>query len=307
MSTPTTFKLAGLLCTYHMTNLGNDVSFQVVLPNGRKIELHSKKGADEFVDTVGTDFISTSLTAADDPELQWLTFALVMVANNTSPEKIASRIPESELRTLVDHSRDTFDTLSTDSKWLLSGTVSLRHQLFLNVVTAFSKHPSFFKIFLSNGGMEAVAKFCASRKKNDTPTDCVAELILVLVHSALTQEGHRIDKAFGTIEKTGLLGQFIRCVPVNPELSANIVECLQTCLQLAKTKLKAGTPTGDILDAVIAGRDGPVNGKAKSDLVGLQRLARLSNDKYGSECNVVKTCCYCKKLETQMDNALLMK
>jgi SET domain-containing protein len=63
---------------------------------------------------------------------------------------------------------------------------------------------------------------------------------------------------------------------------------------------------------VIAGKDGPINEKAKSGLVGLQTLARLSNnnygiDKYGRDCNVAKTCCYCKKLETQMDNALLMK
>jgi hypothetical protein len=39
---------------------------QVLFPNGRNVELSSKEGAAEFVDTVGTDFISTNLTAAGD-------------------------------------------------------------------------------------------------------------------------------------------------------------------------------------------------------------------------------------------------
>jgi hypothetical protein len=78
---------------------------------------------------------------------------------------------------------------------------------------------------------------------------------------------------FGTIEKTGLLGQFIRCVPVDPDFSANIVTGLQTCLQLVKKKLKSGTRAGDILDAVTAGKDGPISEKAKSGLARLQSLA----------------------------------
>jgi hypothetical protein len=236
MTTSTTFKLAGLL--YHsMTNQGNDLSFQVLLPNGRKVELHSKKGADEFVDTVGTDFMSTNLTSTDDQELQFAYMLLLEVADNASPEKIASGISVSELRTLVDHSRDTFDMLSTDSKWLHSDTVSICHELLFKVVASFSKFPAFVKIFLSNEGMEVVAKFYASRKKNDTPNTCAAELIQLLVYNALsvlTQEGLSEEKVFGTVEKTGLLEQFIRCVSVYPKRSAIYVEHLQTCLQLVK-------------------------------------------------------------------------
>jgi hypothetical protein len=309
MASRTTFKVDGLLCTYYMTNQGNGMSFQVVLPNGRKLELVSKEGADEFVDTVGTDFISTNLAATDDQKLESAYMLMLMIADNASPEKIASEIPESELRTLVDHTRNTLDTLSTDSEWLRSGKVAMHHEFLLSAVVSFSMHSSFVKIFLSNEGMEAVAKFYASRKKNDTPENCVAQLILRLVNNAfcvLMKEGLSKEKAFGTIEKTGLLGQFLRCVPADPERSADIVKSLQTCLQLVKTKLKSGTQTGDILDAVIAGKDGPISEKAKSGLVRLQSLVLLSNG--GGECfNVVKRCRYCDKTETQMDGTLLMK
>jgi hypothetical protein len=104
------------------------------------------------------------------------------------------------------------------------------HELLLSTVVRFTKHPSFVKIFLSNEGMEAVARFYASHKKNGTPQNFVAELILRLVNNALyvlTQEDFSNEEVLGSLEKTGLLGQFIRCVPADPELTANTVECLQ--------------------------------------------------------------------------------
>jgi hypothetical protein len=173
--------------------------------------------------------------------------------------------------------------------------VSTCHEFLLKTVDSFLKNPSFLKIFLSNEGMEAVVKFYASRKKNETPNTCVAQMIVTLVNNTLCdliEEGLSVEQALGTIEKMGLLGQFIRCVPVDPERSANVVKDLQKCLQLVKKKLKSGTPTGDILDAVIAGKDGPINEMAKWILARLQTLARLSN------CGVVKWCQQCEKMET---------
>jgi hypothetical protein len=64
--------------------------------------------------------------------------------------------------------------------------------------------------------MEAFAKFYASRKMNDTPNHKEAHLILMLVNNAiafLVQDGRSHEKSFGILEKTGLLGQFIRCIP----------------------------------------------------------------------------------------------
>jgi hypothetical protein len=312
-----TSKLAGgLTCTYGARTTYQDnevVSLQVLLPNGRNVELFSEQGADEFIDTVGADFISTSLTATDDTELTCAYTLMIAVSDNASPEKIASGIPESELGTFIEKTRDTLDTLSSDRDWLRSGTVSKWHDLLLQTIASFSKHSSFLKMFLSNEGMEAVAKFYASRKMNDTPSHKVAEFIVLLVNNSLSvleHEGVSGDKAFGIIEKTGLLGQFIRCVPVvDPERSASQMTWLQTCSQLVKKKLKAGTRTGDILDAVIAGKDGPINEEVKSSLVKLQSLARLSNNNSTDDqkCMYLKMCQHCDKTETQMDSALLMK
>jgi hypothetical protein len=94
MTTHTTPKLAGLICTYHVTNQGIGRLLHVVLPNGRKVELHSKKGADKFVDTVGTNFMSTNLTATDDQQLQFIYMIMRIVICNASPEEITSGIPE---------------------------------------------------------------------------------------------------------------------------------------------------------------------------------------------------------------------
>jgi hypothetical protein len=271
---------SGIRCSWVRNDI---VVTEVQLPNGRKIKIVSKEGADEFIEAVGTDFISRNLTAANDAELTTAYMIMSNVVGNASPEKIAAAgIPESELRTFVEHTLDTLATLSTDRNWIRLGKVPIPQLILLQIVASFSKHPSFVKIFLSNKGMEAFAKFCASRKKNDTPNTCVADTIIIIVNNTrfnLAQEGLSDEQAFGTIEKTGLLGQFFRCYPaVDSERSAGMVECLQTCLQLVKKKLKSGTPTGDILDAVIAGKDGPINEKAKCGLTRLQSLARLSND-----------------------------
>jgi hypothetical protein len=298
----------GLHCTLYLTNQGEVFSFQVLLPNGRNVELCSKEGADEFVDTVGTDFISTNLTAAGDKELSLAYSLIYYVAENASPEKVASGIPESELRTFIEHMRNTLDTLSTDRNWLCSGTESVCHQTLLQAIACLSRNPSFLKIFISNEGMEAVAKLYASRKKYDTPSLKVAQLVLHLSNNSLCfleqEEGVCQEKRLDIIEKTGLLGQFIRCVPVDPERSANVLTCLQTCLQLVKKKLKSGTRTGDILDAVIAGKDGPISEKAKSSLSRLQSLARLSNN--NMTCTNFKMCHHCNKIEA-LDGAKLMK
>jgi hypothetical protein len=180
--TTSNFKLAGLHCTYRILNQGtrNNASFQVVLPNGRNVELFSKEGADECVGVVGTDFISTSLTATNDVELSFTYLMMLTVIGNVSPEKIASGIPESELRTFVEHTLDTLDTLSTDSNWLVSGTLNQPHELLLQTDVAFSKQPSFVKVCFSSEGMEAVAKFYASRGKNDTRNHKVAQMFLHL-------------------------------------------------------------------------------------------------------------------------------
>jgi hypothetical protein len=93
--------------------------------------------------------------------------------------------------------------------------------------------------------------------------------ILHLVDRAvfLLSEGLSYEKkASAIIEKTGLLGHFIRCVPVDPERSTALVTILLEFLHLVKKKLKWGARTGD-LNAVITGKDGPINEKAKSSLV----------------------------------------
>jgi hypothetical protein len=145
----TTFKLAGLRCTYiqakQQAGHGDD-SFRVVLPNGRNVDVCSKEGADEFVDTVGTDFISTNLSAKDALKLTHAYTLMVAVAEHASTEKIASGIPEAELHTFIEHRLKTLDTLSTNRNWLRSGTVSECHVRLLLSVSSFANHSSFLKI-----------------------------------------------------------------------------------------------------------------------------------------------------------------
>jgi hypothetical protein len=139
----------------------------------------------------------------------------------------------------------------------------------------------------------------------------IAQCILELVKNALQflkQQGLSYENGFDTIEKTGLLGHYFRCIPVDSERAADtIVSLLLKGLQLVKKKLKSGTPTGDILDAVIAGEDKPINENVKAGLAKIQSLARLSNDHYDYKCgDTIKMCRRCEKVGAEMDGAFLM-
>jgi hypothetical protein len=167
------------------------------------------EGADEFLDIVGSSFISTVLTATEDHELTRNYMVVMTIMEHASPEKTASGIPASELRTFMEHMRDTLKTLSSDLHWLRSGTLKGHHELLLRTVAYFSMRPSFLKVFLVNEGMEAVAKFYASRKKNDTPDHIVAQSILLLVNSALmslSEEGTNVKKGIVLLRKQVFLG-----------------------------------------------------------------------------------------------------
>jgi hypothetical protein len=74
-------KATGHLYTYCTTKQGNETLRQVLLPNGRTLELNSKEGADEFVDTFGTAVMSTSLNTKKNQELQSAYMLILVVAD----------------------------------------------------------------------------------------------------------------------------------------------------------------------------------------------------------------------------------
>jgi hypothetical protein len=327
-------------------------SFKMRLPNGRNVELLSEEGANEAVECMGMGFLSANLNEADGPvamsrqSLQMSTDAgqrapviesifrsylmIGALADKASPEKVASGIPETELEALVDHMRLTLGTISQDNKWLRSGTVEKHDQELLNIIVPYAKHFCFVKVFMARGGFEALTKLCASRK--DVPSLEVSSSIIVILHDAqitLQREwGGDNQKAFNVLEKSGLLGQVLRCMGISPsphdaDASLRILEILQECPKLIRKKLKSGTPTGDILDAVIAGKDGGLakhdtNAAIKTRLTNLQKMALMSNDGFATttgadtdtpETKVItrgKICRNCDKAETQ-GGASLMK
>jgi hypothetical protein len=58
-----------------------------LLPNGRRFELTSRKGADDCVDAVGTDFISTNLIATNYTELTCAYVMIITVLERASPRR----------------------------------------------------------------------------------------------------------------------------------------------------------------------------------------------------------------------------
>jgi hypothetical protein len=113
--------------------------------------------------------------------------------------------------------------------------------------------------------------------------------------------------------------------PYDTDAALAVLDSLQECSKLIRKKLKSGTPTGDILDAVIAGKDGGLakqketNADIKKRLMNLQKMAVMSNDGFATThdmgkdtpentvMNRGKICRNCDKAETQLGGTSLMK
>jgi hypothetical protein len=329
-------------------------SFKMRLPNGRNVELLSEEGANEAVECLGIGFLSANLNESDGPvamsrqSLQTSTDAgqrapviesifrsylmIGALADKASPEKVEASIPESEIEALVEHIKHALGTISQDNNWLRTGALEKHDLELLNTIVPYAKHWCFIKVFMARGGFEALTKFCVSRK--GIPSAEVSSVIIVILHDAhitLQQKwGGDTPKAFNVLEKSGLLGQVIRCMGISPrpydtDASLGVLDSLQECSKLIRKKLKSGTPTGDILDAVIAGKDGGLakqkdtNADIKKRLMNLQKMAIMSNDGFATTphmgkdtpentvMNCGKICRKCDKAETQLGGASLMK
>jgi hypothetical protein len=92
------------------------------------------------------------------------------------------------------------------------------------------------------------------------------------------------------LHATGILGQVFRCYtlpitqPNQIQNNFGLLDDLMQCSVLVERKLKPGQPTGDILDAVIAGKDGCKESRDKglmNRLENLQKMCSMSNEKIG--------------------------
>lgn len=306
-------------------------SIMVTLSDGQSVNLCTNEGACAFL-AANPQFVSSFTehashiiqssnanikSSSNNKKLVLLYQRLGVIAEFLTIEQLKTLQPD-QLQCLVDFVKTRFGDVSCTQQWRSTGTLSKADQELLDSVVPWLKHAKFVQLMTSSGGFQVIGEMVARDENNKPimPIPEVAETILMICNNAiLSLKGKCTTQAFSNkralmdLEETGLLGQALRCLtaPVSHgSLSEylQIVDLIETNTVLLKNKFAPGTPTGDILEGLIAGKDGWTSKSSDNHqqvmkrLKALHKLAILANESPSSPedgIELSRLCRHCGK------------
>jgi hypothetical protein len=307
-------------CTQHTAQfipVYNIMYLDVVISEDCTLSLSTQEGADAFI-RLGRPYIQTNIEQEVKPAREKLesgnlnkrqckemkeviekAYDIICYVANFCSMEVFCLVDKSQGECLILHACDVFSKITKDEKWTKTGVLQKHDLQFLDRALMSSMlHISFVKLCIAmekDADLLAVlAKFYAARGKPNMPCADVTEAMLKIVincHGALSNDGWEQEKIFKKLESTGILGQVFRCYtlpstrPNDIQNNFSVLDAVMQCSVLVKRKLKPGQPTGDILAAVIAGKDGYTrsrNQAVMNRLQNLQKMCSMSNEKVGA-------------------------
>lgn len=222
------------------------------------------------------------------------------MAESLTTEQVVT-LPTNEFECLVDFVKTRFGQVSFTLQWRSTGALSKPDQALLDSIVPWLKHAPFVRLMLSSGGFQVLGELVA-RDENNKPTmpsQEVSETILMMTNNTiLTLKGKNstVDfsntRALMDLEETGILKEALRCLtaPVSHGSVSQylqMVDFMETNTVLLQNTFVPGTATGNILEGILAEKDGwkhtrsinPPNHKlVMTRLQALQKLAILASD-----------------------------
>jgi len=308
------------------------MSVRVTLPNGQNVNLCTNEGASAFFST-NPHFVSTWTKQASDilkstnanmkgktgshNPLIVLYQLLGVMAESLTAEQLAT-LPQEEFQCLVDFIKTRFgDGVSSTQQWRSTGTLSKPDQELLDSIVPWVKHDKFVQLMMSSGGIDTIANLVA-RDENNKPTMPIPEvtetILMITNNTILTLKGKNSTEAFSNkralmeLEETGLLAQALRCLTV-PVAHGSLTEYLQIVdfiennTRLLQKKFVSGTKTGDILEGLLAGKDGwtaksnPNHEQVMKRFEALHKLADMTSESLSpkNDVELSRICRHCGK------------
>jgi hypothetical protein len=322
-------------CTQHTAQfipVYNIMYLDVVISEDCTLSLSTQEGADAFI-RLGRPYIQTNIEQEVKPAREKLesgnlnkrqckemkeviekAYDIICYVANFCSMEVFCLVDKSQGECLILHACDVFSKITKDEKWTKTGVLQKHDLQFLDRALMSSMlHISFVKLCIAmdkdNDLLAVLAQLCAARDKTNMPCPDVTEAMLKIVHNChltLMEDGWEQEKIFKKLEATGILGQVFRCVtlpitdPVQVQNNFGLLDAIMHCSVIDKRKLKPGQPTGDILAAVIAGKDGYKGSRNKAvmsrRLENLQKMCFMSNEKkVGEKTRVWRVCRKCSK------------
>lgn len=295
-----------------------DAQWNLLVSEDCTLNIMTQEGADAFI-RLGRPYIQTNIEEEVKPAREKLeagtmtnkrqrqemkevieqVYDMISYVANFSSVEAFCLVDKNQLECLILHVCDVFSKIAKDEKWIKTGVLQKYDQQLLDRILVTSMiHISFVDLCVSMDKdadlLAVLAQFYAARDKTNMPCPDVTDAMLKIVmnfRASLMDDGWEQEKIFKKLEATGILGQVFRCytlpitLPDQVQSDFDLLDAVMNCSVLVKRKLKPGRPTGDILDAIIAGKDGYRKGSRNeavmNRLVNLQKMCSMSNEKVG--------------------------
>jgi hypothetical protein len=234
-------------------------------------------------------------------------YNLILSLAEFADVQVFAAIPATEHAKLVQHACEVFGGLSTCRKWTMTGLLNGHDEELLVVILNCYQHAGFYQASVEGNQLGTLAAFsesCGSRSRVMPSPDAAVLLRNIVLNYrsflVITDDTPN-EEIYGQLEASGMLAQYLRLVTVPAQVAPvaageraesdttgilTVCHEIYQCKSLLKSKLKNTTPTGNVLNAVIAGEDGyqgTINANVANILRTLQGIAEGGCYKCGKD------------------------
>ncbi len=318
---------------------------RMLLLDGRNVNLFTREGADAYLLSFGNkNYVGFSAnlpnvmilrqksrpTEQDKFVMNFTYTSFIQISMSASPDIYDTIIPKTELESWFDHVNAVFPLLQNNKTWKRTGRLEEHDYAALSLNAFLVFHQKALQVGFEKGLYKTIASFVESREAPKLPDVKIARTITHIVNNSFASycfnKKAQTEKFWKKLEASGLLLQYIRC-STYPEIQDDALyvcyrDLLQHNLPLMKKKFRKGTTGGDVLQAILEGRDGSKRQDPKV-LRFLRNIVTFAKDSQGlslmdppspvsRHSNVgtgdLKMCQHCKKMDSSKEfQASIMK
>mmetsp|Transcript_27215 Transcript_27215/g.66047 ORF Transcript_27215/g.66047 Transcript_27215/m.66047 type:complete len:489 (+) Transcript_27215:793-2259(+) len=321
-------------------NIGNPLRkkspisrYNVTLQDGSTVDVCSEEGANAFLRQASSsncDLISSTLKKIQkiynkkkrlnryDKGVLLSSWLLICGFISQADRDIFRKaIEDSEIQFWLEYVIEDIKKLTAKRTWQQSGTLGWLEDSALFSSSCMVKHAVPVVLAFESELFSVLADFVKACKGSGRglPSEEIAKMITEIVHGAFVASTNLFDhpwsaeKVFKKLEASGILGEFLRCMTVPQPTMVDqvgfILNELASCPSFLRKKFKIGESCGDVLLAILEGKDGHRNTPA-TVTKGLQGLFHSLQAITKPKCDEARSwCMHCRKAERS--EAPLMK
>mmetsp|Transcript_19320 Transcript_19320/g.47775 ORF Transcript_19320/g.47775 Transcript_19320/m.47775 type:complete len:319 (-) Transcript_19320:820-1776(-) len=285
-------------------------SFDVTLPDGREFDISTAAGTASYlqnvdfttirpIDTTVKELIKIQKNERENPNylnlVMTLNQFLAFLVNNADRDVFLEKVPQVEIQSWLNYMIQELKRLSETPIWTQTG--ALNDNIALSACVPMFCHVAPVALAFESGFFEVLANFAKVQREGNhaLPNPEVCECLSIIVGNAffVALSKWTPEKAFKKLEASGVLFEYLRYV-TTPRSSQDLLVAqaiksidgvlanLRNCPILLGEKFQRGQPCGDLVSAILDGRDGSRQRRPEVTSV-FQKIVSIANPSDVSE------------------------